>query len=78
MSKQEGKQHQIETDSRFPSAVQVSCSPKAKVDIDRRKSIRHHLKENAPMSSSASPAVLAVKYILDWEVLQFMIDTQPQ
>lgn len=30
------------------------------------------------MSSSASPAVLAVKYILDWEVLQFMIDRQPQ
>lgn len=28
--------------------------------------------------SWASPTVLAVKYILDWEVSQFRIDTQPQ
>lgn len=32
----------------------------------------------APVSSSASPAVLAVKYISDWEVSQFRFDAQPQ
>lgn len=54
-------------DSRFPSAVPVSScfSPKAKVDFSQRESIHHFLEEGASMSSSASPAVLAVKYILD-------------
>lgn len=69
-----------EQDSRFPSAVPVSScfSPKAKVDFSQQESIHHFWEEGASMSSSASPAVLAVKYILDWEVLQLLIDTQPQ
>lgn len=41
-------------------------------------SIHHYRKQSVTTSSSASPAVLAVKYVLDWEVLQLMIDTQPQ
>lgn len=76
VSRQERKQHHVETDSGFPSAVPRCPAPVAKVGIDcRKKSIHHPLNESASMSSSASPAVLVVKYILDWEVLQFMIDT---
>lgn len=51
---------------------------KAKAGTGRGESIRRVLNESAPVSSSASPAVLAVKYISDWEVSQFRIDTQPQ
>lgn len=51
---------------------------KAKAGTDRGRSIRRVLNESAPVSSWASPTVLAVKYIADWEVLQFRIDTQPQ
>ena len=77
MSSEDRKQYHGDTDSRFPSSVAVSfCySPKTKVGICRRESIHRFRKEGASMSSSASPTVLAVKYILDWEVLPLLIDT---
>lgn len=61
-----------------PFILLFYCSPKAKVGFSQRESIHHSWEEGASMSSSASPAVLAVKYILDWEVLQLLIDAQPQ
>lgn len=71
-------------DPNVPSAVPVvllshsQSQKKAKAGTGRGESIRRVLNESAPVSSSASPAVLAVKYISDWEVSQFRIDTQPQ
>lgn len=43
MSSEERKQYHEDADSRFPSAVSLSScfSPKAKVDIVRRKYIHH-------------------------------------